>query len=139
VTAHLDTQPHPIVIFVVDDEQLIADTLKVILKREGYDARAFYSPAAALEAALQCKPDLLLSDVRMPEIDGFELASIIEARCSDCKIVLLSAYFEELENGLPHAKQTQNWSIVLKPIQPTQLLALISRAVTHRQGRTRSL
>jgi CheY-like chemotaxis protein len=54
-------------IFVVDDEPVIASTLATILQMNGFSAKFFTSPLEALNAARSKAPDLLISDVTMPE------------------------------------------------------------------------
>ncbi|HSY13014.1 MAG TPA: response regulator, partial [Verrucomicrobiae bacterium] len=61
-------------VLVVDDEQVIADTLAKILDLNGYDASAVYTGTAAVESARSLKPDLVISDVIMPDMNGIEAA-----------------------------------------------------------------
>jgi CheY-like chemotaxis protein len=77
-------------VFVVDDEHVIAFTLAAILKQCGYSATSFTSPLDALAAARFIAPDLLISDVVMPDISGIDLAIQIKARYPKCKILLCS-------------------------------------------------
>ena len=77
-------------IFVVDNEKIIAETLALILRKSGYSARFFLNPLEALQASLSEPPDLLISDVRMPQLAGIDLAIRIRAQCPRCKILLFS-------------------------------------------------
>ena len=61
-------------VLVVDDEQVIADTLAKILDLNGYDASAVYTGTAAVESARTLRPDLIISDVIMPDMNGIEAA-----------------------------------------------------------------
>src|SRR5271168_5148697 len=79
-------------VFVVDDEQIIARTLAVILRQAGYDAYPFYGAQSALEAAQSVAPDLLLTDVVTPDLDGIELACKITAQHPACKVLLFSGH-----------------------------------------------
>jgi CheY-like chemotaxis protein len=71
-------QEGALLIFVVDDEKLIASTLSLILAGSGFYARPFLDPLDALRAAQSTAPDLLLSDVVMPNMNGIELAIQIQ-------------------------------------------------------------
>jgi len=66
-------------ILVVDDERDSAETLAVWLRVEGYRAETAYDGVEALRVAAGCRPDLVLLDISMPEIDGFDVASKLRA------------------------------------------------------------
>ena len=68
-------------IFVVDDESIIASSLQLILMSQGFDAHSFADPLAALNAARSKSPDLLITDVMMPQMTGIELAVQIRQDC----------------------------------------------------------
>lgn len=78
-------------IFVVDDEEIIAETLAFILRNNGYSARFFLNPLETLQMSLSEAPDLLISDVTMPQLSGIDLAIRMKERCPMCKILLFSA------------------------------------------------
>jgi CheY-like chemotaxis protein len=109
-------------ILVVDDEALIADTIVQILNRNGFIAEAAYSGAEAIEIARKNCPDLLLSDVLMPRVDGVEAAIAIRELCPDTRIVLFSGQAATVEI-LERAKERgHTFELLPKPIHPTQLI-----------------
>jgi len=65
-------------VFVVDDEVLIAEILAMILLANGYSALPFMDPVKALEYTDTRSSDLLLSDVRMPQLSGIDLGSRLQ-------------------------------------------------------------
>ncbi len=69
-----ETAQHRPSVLVVDDEHVIADTLAQILSLSGYAATPAYSGAAAIESALRTPPELPITDIVMPGINGVELA-----------------------------------------------------------------
>jgi DNA-binding NtrC family response regulator len=81
-----------LVVFVVDDEVVISKSLAMILERYGYLARFFTDPLEALKHVEVNPPDLLISDVAMPQLSGFDLAIQVKAHVSDCKILLFSGH-----------------------------------------------
>ena len=110
-------------VLVVDDEQVIADTLAKILDLNGYDASAVYTGTAAVESARSLKPDLVISDVIMPDMNGIEAAISIRGFLPTCKILLFSgqaATADLLENA---RAQGHEFEILAKPVHPSDLLA----------------
>jgi CheY-like chemotaxis protein len=106
-------------IFVVDDNHVIASTLAVILNMNGYSARCFTRALEVLTAAQSDIPDLLVSDVAMPELSGIDLAIQMRAEHPECKILLLSAH-ATTQDLL--AKACYDFRLLLKPVHPTELL-----------------
>ncbi len=117
---HLSKKPR---VLVVDDEQVIADTLAKILDLNGYDASAVYTGTAAVESARTLQPDLVISDVIMPDMNGIEAAISIRGFLPSCKILLFSgqaATADLLENA---RAQGHEFEILAKPVHPADLLA----------------
>ncbi len=110
-------------VLVVDDEQVIADTLAKILDLNGYDASAVYTGTAAVESARSLRPDLIISDVIMPDMNGIEAAISIRSFLPSCKILLFSgqaATADLLEDARAHGHE---FEILAKPVHPSDLLA----------------
>ncbi len=84
-------------VFVVDDEQIIAANVATILEMSGFSATAFTSPIEALKRARLESPDLLISDVAMPEVSGIDLALRINEHCPKCKVLLFSGQAATLD------------------------------------------
>jgi DNA-binding NtrC family response regulator len=110
-------------IFVVDDEECIADTLAVILGNCGYEARAFHNAQSALDAIDSCNPELVISDVVMPGMSGVEMAVLIRERHPDCKILLFSGQAATLDLLKGVRKQGHKFELLAKPVHPIDLLA----------------
>ena len=107
-------------IYVVDDEEAIAHSLGVILSREGFDVSCFTNPLEALDSIQSSAPDLLISDVMMPQLSGFDLAIETRRHRPECKILLFSAAApEQLQKA---AKAGYEFRLLQKPVHPTQLL-----------------
>jgi len=112
-------------VFIVDDEQIIAETLTLILQRNGFTARFFTDPLEALAAARSETPDLILSDVMMPELSGVDLAIAIERDCPDCKIMLFSGHAETVDLLSKARERGYDFSLLTKPLHPAELLRRI--------------
>ena len=109
-------------ILVVDDEVLIADTIVQILNRNGFIAEAAYNGKDAIESARRHCPDLVLSDVLMPNIDGVEAAIAIRELCPDTRIVLFSGQSATVEILARARQRGHTFELLPKPIHPTQLI-----------------
>lgn len=126
---------HPSVL-VVDDESAIADTLTEILKRSGYAARSAYDAESALESALLTPPELLISDVILPGMNGIELAITMKRIFPDCKVILFSGQASSFDLGSSAARREHNFPLLLKPVRPADLLARVTESFSSRHQRT---
>jgi CheY-like chemotaxis protein len=79
-------------ILVVDDNVDSADMLVLLLRALGHDGRAVYSGEATLRAALERVPDVIILDLNMPDVDGFDVARRIrqDARLREVRLIALS-------------------------------------------------
>lgn len=109
-------------VVVVDDERLIADTVSQILNIHGYDAFPAYDPEQALKLAKDFHPDLLLSDVVMPGMNGIELATALQKIQPDLKVLLLSGQAGTIDLL---RRSTLQFTLEAKPIHPRKLLATL--------------
>jgi CheY-like chemotaxis protein len=111
-------------VLVVDDEQIIADTLVLILNSRGFDAKAAYDGEAAAELAMALKPDILISDIVMPRMTGIELALFICRQLPECRIVLISGSGQGMTDALLQraGEDRKRFEILRKPIRPEALL-----------------
>ena len=107
-------------VFLVDDEVQITQSLALILSREGFRVSSFNNPLEALESMKTTSPDLLISDVMMPQLSGVELAIRTSEYRPQCKILLFTASTADL---LKNARaKGHNFRLMRKPVHPTELL-----------------
>jgi DNA-binding response OmpR family regulator len=117
-----DTAEKPRVL-VADDEQVIADTLAMILNQSGFEARAVYSGEKALEVAAAFAPQMIICDVIMADLNGIDAAIRIRALLPKSKILLFSGQ-AATANLLEKARtQGYEFEILAKPVHPQDLLA----------------
>ena len=110
-------------VLVVDDERVIADTLAIILNQAGFDAAAVYTGTDAVEHARKGKPDLVISDVIMPDMNGIEAAIRIRQMLPGCKILLFSGQAATADLLEKARLQGHEFEILAKPVHPQDLLA----------------
>jgi|SRR5438270_13594823 len=116
------TSPKPRVL-VADDEQVIANTLAIILNQAGFEARAVFSGEKAIELLDSFQPDMLISDVIMTGMTGIEAAIITRERLPKCKILLFSGQAATADLLEKARTQGHEFEILAKPVHPTDLLA----------------
>ena len=119
-----DTSAKPRVL-IVDDERVIADTLAAILNQCGFEARAVYTTAKALEQAPVFKPDLLISDVIMNGMDGIEAAIRMRGLLPDLHVFLLSGQPATAELLERYNAAGYGFEILAKPMHPRELISRI--------------
>lgn len=77
-------------ILIVEDEQTISRVLAVYLKHEGYEVVQAFNGSEGLKIFTECKPNLVLLDVMLPEMDGWEVLKEIR-QISPCPVIMLTA------------------------------------------------
>lgn len=110
-------------VLVVDDERVIADTLAIILNQHGFEAAAVYTGTSAVEKAKAVRPDLVISDVIMPDMNGIETAINIRKFLPGCKILLFSGQAATADLLESARAQGHEFEILAKPVHPQDLLA----------------
>ncbi|MGH3472596.1 MAG: response regulator transcription factor [Nocardioidaceae bacterium] len=132
-SAHLLTKPDgaPIRVLVVDDEPTIAELLSMALRLEGWDISVAHSGGAAVEAARQHVPDLVVLDIMLPDFDGLEVMRRIRARDPQVPVLFLTARdaVEDRVAGLTAGGD----DYVTKPFSLEEVVARL-RALLRRAG-----
>jgi CheY-like chemotaxis protein len=117
------TEQHKPLALIVDDERVIADTLSIILAKNGFSTMTAYNAAQALELASAAMPDLLLSDVMMdPGMDGTELAMKLVERCPHCKVLLFSGHAATRDLLEKSRSAGHDFTLLSNPLHPADLL-----------------
>jgi CheY-like chemotaxis protein len=112
-------------IIVIDDEVLIAETVAEILNDQGFEATPVSDGAAAIELAKTLRPDIVLSDVIMPGLNGIETGIRIREIVPDCRLILFSGQAATVDLLAKAHQQGHRFDILAKPIKPEQLIAVI--------------
>jgi DNA-binding NtrC family response regulator len=120
----------PTLVYVVDDEKIIATTLAAILKSSGFEAVAFTDPLDALLAAESNTPDLLITDVMMPQLNGVDLGVQFKAIHPQCKVLLFSGQAKTSDLLEDARNQGHDFELLTKPVHPTDLLRAIREITT---------
>ena len=108
-------------VLVVEDEPVIRELMAILLEEEGYTVRQAVDGVQALEVMEQDRIDLVLSDVKMPRLDGASLVQRLRARGDLIPVVLMSAVYAEVD--LPGVR------FLRKPVSGEHLLTIIAGAL----------
>ncbi len=126
------------VILVVDDDPDVARFIEVNLRAAGYEVHVASDGEEALDKAVDIRPDLILLDVMMPKLDGFEVAQRLrrDQRTSSCSIIMLTAKALSADKVLGLSSGADDY--IIKPFDPVELLARV-RGTLRRAREMRAL
>jgi CheY-like chemotaxis protein len=109
----------PAAIVLVDDHEDVLETMGMLLRRDGHDVRAFRDPRAAVEACLAQRPDLVLTDLGMPGLSGWDVARQVRERWPDLPVILLTGWGRDVS-----AAQLREHGVLLALAKPVELPVL---------------
>ena len=127
--SHATAHPALPCILVVEDEPVIRELMAILLEEEGYAVRQARDGLEALETVEQHPVDLVLSDVKMPRLDGASLAHRLRASDAYLPVILMSAVYAEVD--LPGVR------FLRKPVAGEHLLDIIAAALRDSPRSTR--
>jgi two-component system response regulator HydG len=120
-------------VLIVDDEPGILESLGILLRNAGFTTYTARGGRAGLEQLAAVQPDIVLSDVRMPDVSGVEILAAARQQNSDTPVILMTA-----QATLQSAMQAVNegaFYYIQKPFRNDELLAILTRAAEHRELR----
>lgn len=118
-------------ILIIEDEKLLADSLKVLLERKGFTVECVYDGETGEEYAETGVYDLLILDVMMPKMDGYQVARSVRAKRCGTPILMLTAR-SSLEDRIEGLNAGADYYLT-KPFDSRELLACVG-ALLRRQG-----
>jgi DNA-binding NtrC family response regulator len=120
-------------VLVIDDEAGILESLRILLKNEGFAPIVALGGKQGIEQIEALSPDIVLSDVRMPAVGGVQVLSAVRALHPDTPVILMTA-----QATLQSAMQAVNegaYYYIQKPFRNDELIAILKRASEHRKLR----
>jgi DNA-binding NtrC family response regulator len=121
-------------VLIVDDEHAIAETLGMIFSNAGYSARVAYSAEQALPLIAEWSPHLLILDVRLPGMNGVDLAIRVKAEYPLCDTLLFTGD-SSVADLLESARQRgYHFEILAKPVPPDDFLTAVAGFFPPPQG-----
>ena len=110
-------------VLIVDDHRDAAEALGDLLESEGHQVRTCYDGSAALAIAAEYRPQAVILDIGLPDVDGYEVARQLRALLPDVKLLALSGWLEE---DREQAKQSGFDYYLTKPVQMAELQKLLT-------------
>jgi len=118
-------------VLVVDDTQLMRESLETALSRAGHKVSSFDSGGPAL-AELELRDfDVVLTDLKLPGMDGIELLEKVRQNCPDTEVVMVTAY-GTVETAVK-AMKLGAFDYIMKPFRAEEIEVVVSRALRHRE------
>lgn len=114
-------------VLVAEDDPMVSVLVERLLAEQGYEVQAARHGEEALRLALRGPLDLLVTDVRMPVMDGWELSRRLRERWPDLPILFISGYDIELTQG---ARRRGQGAFLRKPFEPDELVRQVARLLS---------
>jgi CheY-like chemotaxis protein len=125
----LETSSKTGIILVIDDEEAVTGVIQAVLSREGYRVHLAHDGAEGVKLASQVQPDLIIMDITMPGMDGYEATERLkqDPQLADVPIIFLTGKSASEDGGRAFAKG--GVSYVRKPFTSQQLRDLVALAM----------
>jgi len=121
-------------LLIVDDEAAILESLRILFKNEGFEVAVAQGGRAALDALERATPQLILTDVRMPTVNGIDVLTAAKQRDADLPVVLMTAQ-AELKTAI-EGINLGAFHYIQKPFDNDELVSICRRAIEHRTLKT---
>ncbi|MBM6925051.1 response regulator [Pseudoflavonifractor phocaeensis] len=118
-------------ILIVEDEKNIVDILSFNLSKEGYETLEAYDGQAGLQLALEQNPDLILLDLMLPKMDGFEVCRSLRRENRSTPVIMLTAREEETDKVLGLELGADDY--ITKPFSMRELLARVKANIRRNE------
>lgn len=119
-------------ILILDDEPIVGERLKGALEKDGHEVEIFLDPQKALDRIDQKEFDIVVTDIRMDEMDGIEVLEYVTARSKRTKVVMITGYatLEVARESLTKGA----FDFIAKPFKLREIRATIAKAVKALQS-----
>ena len=118
-------------ILVVDDEQAMLENCERLLTRKGYVCRTLQDASRFREVMTEVQPDVLILDLRMPDVDGMTILTVSQAEDPSIPVIMMTAY-ATIASAV-NAIREGAFDYITKPFTAEQLLIAVDRAAQHRE------
>lgn len=116
-------------ILVIDDNKLIVENIKDVLKATGFDVIIAYDGEEGLKLALEAKPDLIICDLMLPKVDGFQVLKTLKNNFEVASIPIIVITTKEKKDDLNNAKKLGADDVLTKPFSPEDLFIKVDSLI----------
>ena len=113
-------------LLLLDDEPIVGKRLKPALTKIGCEVEAFENPNDALKRIDEKEFDIVVTDIRMEEMDGLEILEYVRKRSSRTKVIMITGY--AMMETAREAMEKGAFDFIAKPFQPDDLRAVVTKA-----------
>jgi DNA-binding NtrC family response regulator len=120
-------------VLIIDDEMGILDTIRILLKNEGFTPHTALGGKKGLEQIAALKPEIIITDVRMPDVTGLDILASVRAHDPEAVVILMTAQ-ASLQSAIG-AVNNGAFYYIQKPFRNEELVTIARRAAEHRNLR----
>lgn len=113
-------------VMLVDDEEIVCKRLKTALEQEGYAVDVFLDGSSAIERLKEKEYDVVVTDIRMDEIDGLDVLTAVRERSQRTLVIMITGYATAEVAREAQAKGA--FAFIAKPFKPKELRVLLEKA-----------
>jgi two-component system response regulator HydG len=124
-------------VLIVDDEKIVRESLMDWFMKSGYDVEGADGGAAAITMVDQKEYDFIFLDIKMPEVNGFEVLDFIKENCPNAMVVMITAY-GSIETAVDAMKRGA-CDYLTKPFEPGDLVCLLERLLQQKKLRDENI
>ena len=118
-------------VLIIDDEPSVVNFLSILLQREGYEVITAGSGPEALKKFRENPADVVLVDLKMPEMDGLQVLSKIKSMDNETPVIIMTAY-ASIESAI-EAMRKGAFDYVMKPFKVDEIALVVKRALQERK------
>ncbi|MEI7672034.1 MAG: response regulator, partial [Deltaproteobacteria bacterium] len=123
-------QPRPPLILIIDDEEPIRDGCLQVLEKSGYTVLEAADGGEGIRIAREARPDIVLIDLKMPQLSGMEVIEILSRDLPDMVLIVITGHATIV--SAVEAVQKGTFDYLPKPFSPDRLRLAVQRAIEHR-------
>jgi len=118
-------------VLIIDDEDIVRVSCQRILVPEGYEVKSTKSAAEGLSLLARDPVDVVLTDLKMPDIDGMQVLKKVKEGWPDIEVIMITGY--QTINTAVEAIKLGAFDYIEKPFTPSAIVEAIDKAISHRQ------